>query len=193
MATGKEPCHQGAPVMAGHVGLRTPEGLDDGGDILDQVIDRVVFHTLRRIAEPVASKIWRHGEVTRSRERVYLFRPGLGAFGEAVEEDEHLAGGRSIDHGSEAKAVRLDHVLRRGHLQLLRMNSVATSRAWSSTLSSPCPWPLKISSRDRGTSLTYCFKRSRRANGSRSPLRNRVGQRIAGRCSMRSWSVKPGR
>src|SRR5258708_25207816 len=146
MATGKEPCDQGAPVMTGHVGLRTAEGLDDRGDILDQMIDRVVFHTLWRVAERVAAKIRRDGEVTCSRERVHLFRPGLGALGEAVEEDEHLAGGRPIDHGSEAKPVRLDHVLRRGHLQFLRMNSVATSRAWSSTLSSPCPWPLKISS-----------------------------------------------
>ena len=99
------------------------------GDILDQVIDRVVFHTLRRIAQAVATKIRGHGEVAGFRQRVDLFRPGLRAFGESVKEDEHLATGRTVDHGSETKAVRLDHVLRGGHLQFLRMNSVAASSA----------------------------------------------------------------
>src|ERR1700687_3222807 len=101
------------------------------------MIDRVVFHTLGGVAEPVASKIRRDGEVACLRERIDLFRPGFGTLGESVEEDEHLSIGWPVDHGSETKAVRLDHVLRGGHLQFLRMNSVATSRAWSSTFSRP--------------------------------------------------------
>jgi hypothetical protein len=32
-----------------------------------------------------------------------------------MQEDEHLAGRRAIDHGSKSKAVRLHHVLARGH------------------------------------------------------------------------------
>src|ERR1700674_925283 len=146
MAPGEKPRHETAPVVAGHMRLRTSERLDDRADVLDEMIDRVVFHTLGRVAEPVASKIRRHGEVAGFREGVDLLRPGFGALGESVQEDEHLSVGRPIDHGSETEAVRLDHVLGGGHLQFLRMKSVATSRAWSSTLSRPCPWPLKISS-----------------------------------------------
>src|SRR5579864_2698495 len=146
MAPGEEPRNEGAPVVARDVGLRAAEGLDQRGDVLDETIDRVVFHTLRRVAEPVTPKIRGHGEVAGLRERVDLLRPRLRALREPVEKDEHLTIGRPVDHGAETEAVRLDHVLRGGHLQLVRMKSAATSRAWSSTLSSPCPWPLKISS-----------------------------------------------
>ncbi len=115
--------------MTRDVGLRPAEALDNRGDVLDEMIDRVVFHTLRRVAQAVATKIRGHGEVAGFRQRVDLFRPGLRAFGESVKEDEHLATGRTVDHGSETKAVRLDHVLRGGHLQFLRMNSLAASSA----------------------------------------------------------------
>src|SRR6266851_5218869 len=73
------------------------------------------------------------------------------------------------------------------------MNEAATSRASSSTASRPWPWPWKISRRALGMSLIFSFKRSIRAKGSRSPLMKRIGQRIWGKCSVRSWSGKPGR
>src|ERR1700686_1361533 len=144
MAAGEEPRDEGAPIMSGHAGLRAAEGLDDRGDIFDETIDRVVFHPLGRVAEPIASKIRRHGEVAGFRQRVNLLRPGLGTLGESMQKDGHLSIGGSVDQGPETKAVRLDHVLRGGHLQFVRMNSAATSSAWSSTLSRPWPWPLKI-------------------------------------------------
>src|SRR5450756_688230 len=181
MAPGEEPRDESAPVMARNMRLGPAECLDDQSDVFDEMIDRIVFHTLGCVTEPVAPKVRGHGEPARFRERVHLFRPGLGALGEPVQQDDHLSMRRTVDHGSETEAVGLDHVLRGGHLQLVRMNSAATTSAWSSTLSRPCPWPLKLSSLEFGTSFVYCFRRSRRANGSRSPLRKRVGQRIDGR------------
>src|SRR5881296_2287200 len=42
-------------------------------------------------------------------------------------------------------------------------------------------------------SLIFSLRKSMFANGSRSPLRKRVGHMMRGQCSVRSWSGKPGR
>src|SRR5205807_8991376 len=108
------------------------------------------------------------------------------ALGKSVEEDCHLAPGRTIDQRPKAQAVGLHHVLANRHLSLELRNSVAMSRASSSTASNPCPWPLNTTSLALGISLIFSFSSSMPANGSRSPLRNRVGHLIRGQCSVRS-------
>src|SRR5438552_3952121 len=110
-----------------------------------------------------------------------------------MQQDCERALRRSVDHRPKAQAVGLDHVLAGSHLMLLWIKSAATSSAWSSTLSSPWPWPLKISSRALGMSLIFSLSSARSANGSLSPLRKSVGQRISLQCAVLSWSLNPGR
>src|SRR5947207_11949848 len=170
MDRGEVPGHRRTPVVAGDVHARPAEGLDDPGDILHQLVHAIVLDTARGIAQSVAAHVGRHRQRSCLGECVDLPGPRLGAFGEPVEEDDHLTARGPVDHRPEAKAVGLHHVLAGGHLMFLLKKSVATSSAWSRTASSPCPWPLNISSRAFGMSLIFSCKSSMRAKGSRSPL-----------------------
>src|SRR5229473_4085581 len=192
MPRGEEPSDDRAPVVAGDVGRLAPEHFDERGHVVDEMADRVALLFCRRVGESVTTKVGRDREVSCLGDRVHLAQPGLGSLSETMQKDEHLTGRRAIDHGSESKAVRPDHVLARGHL-ICFMKSAATSRAWSSTARRPWPWPLKISRRALGMSLIFSFSKPMLAKGSRSPLMKSVGQRICGKCSVRSWSGNPGR
>ena len=178
MAAGEEPGHHRPPVVAGDMSAGSAKRLDDPGDVLDKRFEAVVLNATRAITQSVATHVRGHRQRSSLGQCIHLFGPRLGAFRKAVKEDEHVAARRAIDHRPKAQAVGLDHVLAGCHFTCLPMKSVATSSAWSRTARSPCPWPLKTSSRASGMSLIFSLKRSMRAKGSRSPLRNRVGQRI---------------
>ena len=178
MTACEEPGHDRPPVVPSDVGAVAPESLDHPDHVLHQVGDRVVLDSARRIAQAIAPQVRRDRQRTGLRQRLDLFGPRLGAFWKPMQQDCELALRRSVHHRPKAQAVGLDHVLAGRHLNCELMKSVATSSAWSSTLSSPCPWPLKISSRALGMSLIFSFSSARSANGSLSPLRKSVGQRI---------------
>src|SRR5260370_21265793 len=192
MAGGEKPRDDRAPIVTSDMRRLTPKGFDEGGNVIDQVVDRVALLRFGSIGEAIGAKVGGARKAPGVRKRVHLARPGLCPFWKSVQEDEHVGLRRAVDHRPEPKTVRLHHVLTRGHLICL-MNSVAASRASSSTPSRPWPWPLKTTSRALGMSLIFSCNRSRRANGSRSPLMKSVGHWIRGKCSVRSWSGKPGR
>ena len=116
MSRREEPGDHCAPVVAGHVRGVAAESLDEAGHIIDQVVDRVALDSLGSIGEPITAKVRRHREASCFGQRRQLPRPRLRAFGESVQEDEHVALRRTIDQRSESKAVRSHHVLARGHL-----------------------------------------------------------------------------
>src|SRR5579864_3789167 len=189
----KAPCDDRAPVVARDVSLLPSESSDDSGHVFDQVLHAIGLDPVRRVAHAIAPHVRRYGERAGLGQRSDLTRPRLRTLGEAVKEDGGLAAGRSVHHGSKAEAVGLDHVLARGHLTSSSMNRAATSSAWSSTARRPWPWPLNTSRRASGIALIDVLKSSSRANGSRSPLKKRVGHLMRGKCAVRSWSGKPGR
>jgi hypothetical protein len=115
MTCGEEPRDDRAPVVAADMGLLTTESLDEARHVIDQVADCVAFLFGRRIGEPVAAQVGRDRKVPCLRQRMQGPRPRLGAFWKPVQEDEHVALRRTVDHGPEANAVRLDHVLARRH------------------------------------------------------------------------------
>src|SRR5229473_1136102 len=159
VAGGEKPRDDRAPIVTRDMGRRTPKGFDERGHVIDQVIEGVALLGLGSIGEAIAAKVGGDRKASGFRKRIHLARPRLGPFWKSVQEDEHVGLRRAVDHGPEPKAVRLHHVLARGHLM----------------------------------SLIFSCKRSRRANGSRSPLMKSVGQWIREKCSVRSWSGKPGR
>src|SRR5216683_6024765 len=136
MAGGEKPGDDRAPVVTRYMGGLSPEGFDERGHVIDQVIDGVALLRIGSIGEAIAAKVGGDRKASGFRKRIHLARPGLGPFWKSVQEDEHVGLRRAVDHGPEPKAVRLHHVLARGHLICL-MNSVATSRASSSTASRP--------------------------------------------------------
>src|SRR5690242_14664291 len=91
MATGEEPRDDGAPVMTGDMGAVSPECLDETGDVRDELVDLVIADVGRRVAQSVAPHVWRDRQRSGPGERVYLPRPGLGAFWKTVEQDGQLA------------------------------------------------------------------------------------------------------
>ena len=102
--------------MTGDMGGRPPEGRDHETHVVGKVIDGVAGRVGRRIAQAVAPEVGHDRETACFRQRGDLLRPGLRAFWKSVQEDEHLAAGRTVDHRPEAEAVGLNHVLARGHV-----------------------------------------------------------------------------
>src|SRR5229473_3272699 len=179
VAGGEKPRDDRAPIVTRDMGRRTPKGFDERGHVIDQVIEGVALLGLGSIGEAIAAKVGGDRKASGFRKRIHLARPRLGPFWKSVQEDEHVGLRRAVDHGPEPKAVRLHHVLARGHLICLMKTGTARSappRGRSTAIASmprclkpttygfieaalpDAPWPrtTRIESSSRSSSVELC-------------------------------------
>ena len=97
-ADGGAPGNRAAPVVADHGELLHPQRIGELEDVADQLVGRVGGDLRRLRAAPIAALVGRNAAIPVGKMRD-LVPPGAMAFGEAVQEDQHLAvPGAGIDH-----------------------------------------------------------------------------------------------
>src|SRR5260370_20965665 len=91
MAGGEKPRDDRAPIVTSDMRRLTPKGFDEGGHVIDQVIDGIALLRLASIGEAIAAKVGGDRKAPGFRKRVHLPRPGLCPFWQSVPEAQHLA------------------------------------------------------------------------------------------------------
>src|SRR5260370_7041579 len=106
-AGGEKPRDDRAPIVTRDMRRLTPKGFDEGGHVIDQVIDGVALLRLGGIGEAIAAKVGGDRKASCFRKRVHLARPGLRPFWKSVQEDEHVRLRRALDPPPDRKSVLL--------------------------------------------------------------------------------------